>query len=80
MLARPRGADDTLAVYEHWRKESDVWDVHFEQPYSVVMGALVQEAVVGDMAQYVNLVVEFGLSDSRWQATWRGFAGVLKRV
>jgi quinol monooxygenase YgiN len=26
------GQDDTLAVYEHWRKESDVWDIHFKQP------------------------------------------------
>jgi hypothetical protein len=24
----------TLAVYEQWRKESDVWDIYFNQPYA----------------------------------------------
>lgn len=54
------GAVDTLAVYEHWRRESDVWDVHFNMPYSVETGALMHEAVVGDMGQYMNFVKEFG--------------------
>ena len=22
------GKDDTLVIYEHWRKESDLWDIH----------------------------------------------------
>jgi hypothetical protein len=22
------------AVYEQWRKESDVWDIYFNQPYA----------------------------------------------
>lgn len=52
------GQDDTLAVYEHWRKESDVWDIHFKQPYSEVTGALMGEAVVGDMEQYMNFAKE----------------------
>ncbi|MDR9829255.1 antibiotic biosynthesis monooxygenase [Vibrio sp. FNV 38] len=52
------GADDTLAVYEHWRKESDVWDIHFNQPYSKVTGALMEKAVVGDMQQYMNFVTQ----------------------
>lgn len=52
------GQDDTLAVYEHWRKESDVWDIHFKQPYSEITGVLMGEAVVGDMEQYMNFVKE----------------------
>ncbi len=52
------GQDNTLAVYEHWRKESDVWDIHFKQPYSEITGALMHEAVVGDMEQYMNFTKE----------------------
>jgi quinol monooxygenase YgiN len=52
------GAEDTLAVYEHWRKESDVWDIHFHQPYSKITGALMEKAVVGDMRQYMNFVTQ----------------------
>lgn len=52
------GADDTLAVYEHWRNESAVWDIHFKQPYSEITGALMKEAVVGDMEQYMSFVTE----------------------
>jgi len=53
------GQNDTLAVYEHWRKESDVWDIHFNQPYAVETGKLMHEAVVGDLEQYMNFVIEF---------------------
>lgn len=52
------GQEDTLAVYEHWRKESDVWDIHFNQPYAVETGKLMGEAVVGDLEQYMNFVTE----------------------
>ena len=52
------GADDTLVVYEHWRKESDVWDIHFKQPYAEVTGALLAEAVEGDLTQFMNFVSE----------------------
>ncbi|MEZ8271384.1 putative quinol monooxygenase [Vibrio splendidus] len=52
------GSDDTLVVYEHWRKESDVWDIHFNQPYAKVTGALMEKAVVGDMNQYMNFVTQ----------------------
>ncbi|MEZ9196871.1 putative quinol monooxygenase [Shewanella sp. 10N.286.54.B9] len=52
------GDDSTLAVYEHWRKESDVWDIHFQQPYAKTTGALMEQAVVGDMQQYMNFVTE----------------------
>ena len=53
------GQGDTFAVYEHWRKESDVWDIHFNQPYAVETGKLMNEAVVGELEQYMNFVVEF---------------------
>jgi quinol monooxygenase YgiN len=49
---------DTLAVYEHWRKESDVWDIHFNQPYAVKTGKIMEEAVIGDLKQYMNFVTE----------------------
>ncbi|WP_415224838.1 putative quinol monooxygenase [Psychromonas sp.] len=52
------GDDNTLAVYEHWRKESDLWDIHFNQPYAKVTGALIEESVAGDMQQYMNFVTE----------------------
>lgn len=53
------GANDTLAVYEQWRKASDLWDIHFKQPYADEMGALMAEAVVGDLKQYMSFVTEF---------------------
>jgi quinol monooxygenase YgiN len=53
------GQEDTFVVYEHWRKESDVWDVHFNQPYAIETGKLMHEAVVGDLEQYMNFVDEF---------------------
>lgn len=52
------GQDDTLAVYEHWRKESDVWDIHFNQPYAIQTGKLMHKAVVGDLEQYMSFVTE----------------------
>ena len=53
------GKDDTLVIYEHWRKESDLWDIHFNQPYAVETSALLNEAVVGDLKQYMSFVEEF---------------------
>lgn len=52
------GAEDTLAVYEHWRNESAVWDIHFKQPYSEETGALLKEALLGNMDTYMNFVTE----------------------
>ncbi|MCL1065699.1 antibiotic biosynthesis monooxygenase [Shewanella olleyana] len=49
---------ETLVVYEHWRKESDVWDIHFHQPYAVETGKLMEESVVGDMQQYMHFVTQ----------------------
>lgn len=52
------GDQNTLAVYEHWRKESDVWDIHFNQPYAVETGNLMKEAVIGNLEQYMHFVTE----------------------
>lgn len=52
------GSNDTLVVYEHWREESDVWDIHFNQPYAKVTGALMEKALIGDMNQYMNFVTQ----------------------
>lgn len=52
------GSNDILAVYEHWRNEAAIWDIHFKQPYSEVTGALLKEALIGDMEQYMNFVTE----------------------
>ncbi|MBE0392856.1 putative quinol monooxygenase [Flavobacterium sp. PL002] len=52
------GHEDTLAVYEHWRKESDVWDIHFNQPYAMKTGKLLEDTVDGDLKQYMNFVTE----------------------
>jgi len=45
-------------VYEHWRNESAVWDIHFRQTYSEVTGGLMKEVEVGEMEQYMNFVTE----------------------
>ena len=39
------GAEDTLAVYEHWRNESVVRDIHFKQPHSQETGKLLEKAL-----------------------------------
>lgn len=52
------GADDTLVVYEHWRQESDVWEIHFKQPYAEATGALLAEAVEGDLLPFMRFVTE----------------------
>ncbi|XQF93177.1 hypothetical protein ACOBV9_03420 [Pseudoalteromonas espejiana] len=45
-------------MYEHWRSESDLWDIHFNQPYSIETGELLEQAVIGDMKQYMSFVSE----------------------
>ncbi|MDN3682789.1 antibiotic biosynthesis monooxygenase [Vibrio tapetis subsp. quintayensis] len=53
------GDDETLVVYEHWRKESDVWDIHFKQPYAIETGELMAECVIGELDQYMSFVTQF---------------------
>jgi len=52
------GQDDTLVVYEHWRTESDVWEIHMKQPYAEITGKLMNEGVVGDLEPYMSFVKE----------------------
>lgn len=57
-LYEVQGQEDTLVVYEHWRQESDVWDIHFHQPYAFTTGQLMEQSVIGDMQQYMNFVTQ----------------------
>ncbi|MDO6548807.1 putative quinol monooxygenase [Pseudoalteromonas carrageenovora] len=50
--------NDTLVVYEHWRNESALWDIHFNQPYALETAKLLEQAVIGDMKQYMSFVTE----------------------
>ncbi|WP_111707592.1 putative quinol monooxygenase [Lutibacter citreus] len=52
------GVNDTLVVYEHWRTASDVWEIHMKQPYAKITGALMNEAVIGDLEPYMSFVTE----------------------
>jgi len=52
------GQENKFVVYEHWRKESDLWDIHFNQAYAVETAKLLNEAVVGDLKQYMSFVEE----------------------
>lgn len=53
------GDKQTLVAYEHWCKESDVWDIHFNQPYAVETGNLLEQKIIGDMQQYMHFVTQF---------------------
>lgn len=48
-----------LAVYELWRQKSDLTDIHFNLEFAKETGALLNEAVVGNLGQYMNFVTEF---------------------
>lgn len=50
------GEDTTFVVYEHWRSEDAVWNIHMSQPYSKETGALMQEAMIGEMEEYLHTV------------------------
>ena len=57
-LYKVKNQEDTLVLYEHWRKESDLWDIHFNQPYVIETARLMEKAVVGEIKQYMNFVIE----------------------
>ena len=52
------GEDNTFVVFENWRNKSAIWDIHMKQPYSEVTGALINEAMIGEMDQYMNFISE----------------------
>jgi len=54
-----KGDENTLCMYSAWRKESDLWDVHFNKPYAVATGKLMHACAIGELEQYMNYVTEF---------------------
>ncbi len=71
------GNENTFVVYENWRSKSALFDIHLKTPYSEVTGALLGEAMIGEMNQYMNFITEIEPSTSsavktNWEAT--GFA------
>ncbi len=70
------GDENTFVVYENWRNKSVLFDVHLKTPYSEETGALMNEAMVGEMGQYMNFVTELVSNTSeaitkKWEA--KGF-------
>lgn len=52
------GNDNTFVVYENWRSNSALMDVHLKTSYSEETGALMEKAMVGAMDEYMNFVTE----------------------
>ncbi|WP_075590172.1 antibiotic biosynthesis monooxygenase [Labilibacter marinus] len=52
------GDENTFVVYENWRSKSALWDVHMKQAYSQETGALLKQAVEGDLSKYMSFVTE----------------------
>lgn len=50
--------NNEFVVYEQWRNKSDIFDIHFKQPYAVKTGKLINEGIVGDLEQYMHFVSE----------------------
>ncbi len=42
-------SNDTLMVYERWENEAALMETHFSQPYAQVTGALLNDAVPGNL-------------------------------
>ncbi|MRT92414.1 putative quinol monooxygenase [Ancylomarina sp. 16SWW S1-10-2] len=52
------GADDTFVVHENWRNPAAIWKIHMKQPYAEKTGALLNEAVIGNMEDGMNFITE----------------------
>ncbi|MFD1552664.1 hypothetical protein DNU06_09140 [Putridiphycobacter roseus] len=52
------GDSTTFVVYENWRNAAAIWDIHMNQPYAKETGALLNEAIVGEMNDGMNFVSE----------------------
>jgi len=52
------GDDDTLIVYERWKNEAALMEEHFAQPYAQKTGALLTEAVPGDLTDAMHFSTE----------------------
>lgn len=71
------GDANTFVVYENWRSNSALTDIHLKTPYSEETGSLLSKAMIGDMNQYMNFVTELEPNTSRplkrnWEV--KGFA------
>lgn len=53
------GDRGTLAVYEQFRQQSDLDEVHFSLDFAKETGLLLGEAVIGDVGEYIKYVTEF---------------------
>lgn len=49
---------NTFVVFEQWRNKSALFDIHLKTEYSEHTGALMEDAMVGEMGQYMNFVTE----------------------
>lgn len=52
------GNDDTLIVYERWKNEAALMKEHFAQPYAQITGALLAEAVPGELTDAMQFSTE----------------------
>lgn len=52
------GQSDTFVVYERWRSAAAIWEKHMNSPHGMETGALLQEAVIGDVAELIVPVTE----------------------
>ncbi len=53
-----QGNDDTLIVYERWRNEAALMEKHFAQPYAQQTGALLTEAVPGNLVEAMHFATQ----------------------
>ncbi len=52
------GVDDEFVVYENWKNKSALFDIHFKQPYALETGKLLQEAIEGNIEEYMHFIKE----------------------
>ncbi|ASJ75731.1 putative quinol monooxygenase [Granulosicoccus antarcticus] len=52
------GNEDTLIVYERWKNEAALMEKHFAHPYAQQTGALLTEAVPGDLVEAMHFSTE----------------------
>lgn len=66
------GEENTFVVYENWRNKSALFDIHLKQDYSEVTGALLADAMIGEMGDYMSFVTEINpVSDYYIEKKWQ---------
>lgn len=53
-----KDSSDNLAVYGHWRKETDFLDVHFKQDYTIKTGDIIKKILIGKIDDCMHFVKE----------------------